>query len=46
MVSEDELNRAVLKATIAESLAEEKMIAAEKAVVKATTTVNKITEKY
>ena len=46
MVSEDELNRAVLKATIAESLAEEKMIAAEKAVVKATTIVNKITEKY
>ena len=46
MASEDELNRAVLEATIAESLAEEKMIAAEKVRRKATVDANKITEEY
>ena len=46
MASEDELNRAVLEATIAESLAEEKMIAAEKVRRKATIDANKITEEY
>ena len=46
MVSEDELNRAVLEATIAESFAEEKMIAAEKVRRKATVDANKITEEY
>ena len=46
MASEEELNRAVLEATIAESLAEEIMIAAEKVRRKATIDANKITEKY
>ena len=46
MASEDELNRAVLEATIAESFAEEKMIAAEKVRRKATVDANKITEEY
>ena len=46
MASEEELNRAVLEATIAESFAEEKMIAAEKVRRKATVDANKITEEY
>ena len=46
MVSEDELNRAVLKATIAESIAEEKMIAAEKDREATIIFADKMAEKY
>ena len=46
MVSEDELNRAVQKATVAESLAEEKMIASEKAREAAIIIADKMAEKY
>ena len=46
MVSEDELNRAVQKATVAESLAEEKMIASEKAREAAIIIADKMAQKY
>ena len=46
MVSEDELNRAVQKATVAESLAEEKMMAAEKAREATIIIADKMAEKY
>ena len=46
MVSEDELNRAVLKATIAESIAEEKMMAAEKDREATIIFADKMAEKY
>jgi hypothetical protein len=46
MSSEAELNRAILKATVAERIAEEKMIASEKVVVETTVAANKIKEKY
>ena len=46
MVSEDELNRAVQKATREEKNAEAKMIAAEKVVVETTAAANKLKEEY
>ena len=46
MASESELNRAVLKATIAESLAEEKMIAAEKAREETIIIADEMEQKY
>ena len=46
MVSEDELNRAVQKATVAESLAEEKMIVSEKARCSTMLFADKMAEKY
>ena len=46
MVSEDELNRNVLKATIAEKIAEDRMIAAEKAREETIIIADEMAEKY
>ena len=46
MVSEDELNRAVQKATVAEKIAEDKMIAAEKAREETIIIADEMAEKY
>jgi hypothetical protein len=49
MSNEDEINRlkrSVLRATDAENLAEQKMIAAEKSVIESTNFANKMSEEY